>query len=200
MRWVMTYIESLARYEFPECFLLILSCIDTWEVSEFVRCSLLVFIFDCRHTVGWSDALRIATICMSAPKHVRTRRVPPRLSEPSSLSSATRLNSRFLGASSSIDFVLPSAMISALVLVTAIVVALSPGPVIGAITSGLQAILMNTHGSKDYDYPTDLTRDIYPVSYVLFRSQLSITAALCDRSWCLARTWLTTSLDPCSLS
>lgn len=56
-------------------------------------------------------------------------------------------------------------MISALVLVTAIVVALSPGPVIGALTSGLQAILMNTHGSKEYDYPTDLTRDIYPVSY-----------------------------------
>lgn len=72
-------------------------------------------------------------------------------------------------------------MISALVLVTAIVVALSPGPVIGTITSGLQAILMNTHGSKEYDYPTDLTRDIYPVSYVLLLSQLLDAAVLCDR-------------------
>lgn len=56
-------------------------------------------------------------------------------------------------------------MISVLVLLTAIVVALSPVPVIGAITSSLQAILMNTHGSREYEYPTDLTRDIYPVSY-----------------------------------
>ena len=39
-----------------------------------------------------------------------------------------------------------------------------PGPAIGAITSSLQSILMNTHRSKDYSYPTDLTRDLLPVS------------------------------------
>lgn len=90
-------------------------------------------------------------------------------------------------------------MISALVLVTAIVVTLSPGPVIGAITSSLQAILKNTHGSKEYDYPTDLTRDIYPVSDVLSWSQVLVVAAFCDRH-CLTGTWLTTCLDTRSLS
>lgn len=57
-------------------------------------------------------------------------------------------------------------MISAVVLLTTVVVALSagPDPVIGAITSSLQSILRNTHGSKDYEYPTDFTRDILPVS------------------------------------
>jgi hypothetical protein len=56
-------------------------------------------------------------------------------------------------------------MVSAIVLLTAVVVALSvgPDPVIGAITSSLQSILMNTHGSKEYEYPTDITRDIYPI-------------------------------------
>jgi ABC-type uncharacterized transport system permease subunit len=39
-----------------------------------------------------------------------------------------------------------------------------PTPAIGAITSSLQSILKNTHGSKDYGYPTDLTRDLLPVS------------------------------------
>lgn len=42
-----------------------------------------------------------------------------------------------------------------------------PVPVIGAIPSSLQSILANTHGSKDYRYPTDLTRDILPVSLYL---------------------------------
>lgn len=39
-----------------------------------------------------------------------------------------------------------------------------PAPAFGAITTSLQSILKNTHGSKDYGYPTDLTRDILPVS------------------------------------
>ncbi|KAJ5874725.1 uncharacterized protein N7529_003155 [Penicillium soppii] len=38
-----------------------------------------------------------------------------------------------------------------------------PTPAIGAITSSLQSILKNTHGSKDYGYPTDLTRDLLPI-------------------------------------
>jgi hypothetical protein len=47
-----------------------------------------------------------------------------------------------------------------------VVVALlaGPDPAIGAITSSLQSILRNTHGSTDYRYPTDLTRDLLPVS------------------------------------
>lgn len=47
-----------------------------------------------------------------------------------------------------------------------VVVALlaGPDPAIGAITSSLQSILKNTHGSTDYGYPTDLTRDLLPVS------------------------------------
>lgn len=56
-------------------------------------------------------------------------------------------------------------MNSALVLLTAMVVALTPGSVFGTITNSLEAILTNTHGSNEYGYPTDLTRDIYPVSY-----------------------------------
>ncbi|KAJ5223422.1 hypothetical protein N7468_007964 [Penicillium chermesinum] len=36
-------------------------------------------------------------------------------------------------------------------------------PAIGSMTSSLQSILMNTHGSKDYEYPTDITRDILPI-------------------------------------
>jgi len=57
-------------------------------------------------------------------------------------------------------------MVSTFVLLTAVVVALlaGPEPVIGAITASLQSILKNTHGSKEYGYPTDITRDIYPVS------------------------------------
>lgn len=39
-----------------------------------------------------------------------------------------------------------------------------PDPAVGAITSSLQSILKNTHGSTDYGYPTDLTRDLLPVS------------------------------------
>jgi hypothetical protein len=39
-----------------------------------------------------------------------------------------------------------------------------PDPAMGAITSSLQSILGNTHGSKEYSYPTDLTRDLLPVS------------------------------------
>ncbi|KAJ5926999.1 hypothetical protein N7516_008772 [Penicillium verrucosum] len=46
-----------------------------------------------------------------------------------------------------------------------VVVALlaGPDPAIGAIPSSLQSILKNTHGSKDYGYPTDLTRDLLPI-------------------------------------
>lgn len=60
----------------------------------------------------------------------------------------------------------PGAMVSSLVLLTAMVLGLSAGPepVTAAITSSLQSILRNTHGSKEYDYPTDITRDILPVS------------------------------------
>ncbi|CAI7577603.1 unnamed protein product [Penicillium crustosum] len=48
---------------------------------------------------------------------------------------------------------------------TSVVVALlaGPDPAIGAITSSLQSILKNTHGSADYRYPTDLTRDLLPI-------------------------------------
>ncbi|KAJ5775511.1 uncharacterized protein N7511_000522 [Penicillium nucicola] len=49
--------------------------------------------------------------------------------------------------------------------ITGIVVALFAGPVpaFGAITSSLQSILKNTHGSKEYGYPTDITRDLLPI-------------------------------------
>lgn len=87
-------------------------------------------------------------------------------------------------------------MVSALLLLTAMVVGLSagPDPVIGALTSSLQSILRNTHGSKEYEYPTDITRDIYPVSELLI---------------CLRRVvggggprelWLTSYLDSRALS
>ena len=58
-----------------------------------------------------------------------------------------------------------------------VVVALlaGPDPAIGAITSSLQSILKNTHGSTDYGYPTDLTRDLLPVSL----SVLSYIDKLC---------------------
>ncbi|KAJ6132514.1 hypothetical protein N7471_007729 [Penicillium samsonianum] len=48
---------------------------------------------------------------------------------------------------------------------SSVVVALlaGPNPAIGAITSSLQSILKNTHGSTDYGYPTDLTRDLLPI-------------------------------------
>lgn len=57
-------------------------------------------------------------------------------------------------------------MVSTLILLAAVALAFAAGPVpvIGAITSSLQSILKNTHGSKDYGYPTDITRDIIPVS------------------------------------
>lgn len=58
------------------------------------------------------------------------------------------------------------AMAPSLVSLTAITVALlgGPVPVIATITSSLQSILKNTHGSQEYGYPTDITRDILPVS------------------------------------
>ncbi|KAJ5145836.1 uncharacterized protein N7515_000400 [Penicillium bovifimosum] len=45
------------------------------------------------------------------------------------------------------------------------VVALLAGasPALAEITSSLQSILDNTHGSTDYRYPTDLTRDLLPI-------------------------------------
>lgn len=82
MRWVMTYIESLARYEFLwDAFSHFLFCIDTWKVLELALFIATYRFFDCKHVVGWSDMRSdlAAAICMSAPKHVRTRRVPPRL-------------------------------------------------------------------------------------------------------------------------
>lgn len=64
---------------------------------------------------------------------------------------------------------------SPLVLLLTVVVVLfgGPNPVIGQITSGLQSILKNTHHSKEYGYPTDITRDLLPVGYVtlLFSSR-----------------------------
>lgn len=58
-------------------------------------------------------------------------------------------------------------MMSPLVLIMTVGVILfgGPDPVIGQITSGLQSILKNTHHSKEYGYPTDITRDLLPVSY-----------------------------------
>jgi hypothetical protein len=59
-------------------------------------------------------------------------------------------------------------MMSPLLLILTVVVVLfgGPHPVIGQITSGLQSILKNTHHSKEYGYPTDITRDLLPVRYV----------------------------------
>ncbi|KXG50095.1 uncharacterized protein PGRI_060620 [Penicillium griseofulvum] len=59
-------------------------------------------------------------------------------------------------------------MLSAFMLfLSSVVVALlaGPDPAIAAITSSLQSILRNTHGSSDYGYPTDITRDILPVGH-----------------------------------
>lgn len=53
-----------------------------------------------------------------------------------------------------------------LVLTVAVVLLSGPQPVIGQIASGLQSILKNTHNSKDYGYPTDITRDLLPVCYL----------------------------------
>lgn len=51
---------------------------------------------------------------------------------------------------------------------SAVVVALLAGPDLAvAIPSTLQSILKNTHGSKEYGYPTDLTRDLLPVSLMM---------------------------------
>jgi hypothetical protein len=54
---------------------------------------------------------------------------------------------------------------SPLVLILTVVAVLfgGPDPVIGQITSGLQSILKNTHHSKEYGYPTDITRDLLPI-------------------------------------
>ncbi|KAJ6110724.1 hypothetical protein N7486_002959 [Penicillium sp. IBT 16267x] len=56
-------------------------------------------------------------------------------------------------------------MISSSMWVTAAALALAggPDPVYGTITSSLQHILQNTHGGKEYQYPTDITRDILPI-------------------------------------
>lgn len=37
---------------------------------------------------------------------------------------------------------------------------------VGQVPSRLQSILSNTHNSKEYGYPTDITRDLHPVSYL----------------------------------
>ncbi|KAF3396112.1 Ubp5-interacting protein [Penicillium rolfsii] len=39
----------------------------------------------------------------------------------------------------------------------------SPSGATPSITSGLQSILKNTHHSKEYEYPTDITRDLLPI-------------------------------------
>ncbi|KAJ5199254.1 hypothetical protein N7491_000190 [Penicillium cf. griseofulvum] len=57
-------------------------------------------------------------------------------------------------------------MLSAFMLfISSVVVALlaGPDPATAAITSSLQSILRNTHGSSDYGYPTDITRDLLPI-------------------------------------
>lgn len=70
---------------------------------------------------------------------------------------------------------MPSAF---MLFLASVVVALlaGPDPAIGAITSSLQSILKNTHGSADYGYPTDLTRDLLPVSLSVlsYINQLSV--------------------------
>ncbi|KAJ5919681.1 hypothetical protein N7454_009516 [Penicillium verhagenii] len=56
-------------------------------------------------------------------------------------------------------------MVFSSVLVSAVALALAagPDPVTGTITSSLQHILQNTHGGEEYQYPTDITRDILPI-------------------------------------
>lgn len=51
---------------------------------------------------------------------------------------------------------------SPLVITTLVAGALSVAPV----ASSLQNILDNTHSSYEYGYPTDITRDILPVSSI----------------------------------
>jgi hypothetical protein len=72
-------------------------------------------------------------------------------------------------------------MMSPLVLILTIIVVLcsSPDPVIGQITSGLQSILKNTHLSRDYGYPTDITRDLLPVSTLCGPVQRIILIRVC---------------------
>lgn len=113
----------------------------------------MTIYFDCP-----SDLYERTRTRAKAARPASTRSENP---HPSVLYSANLETRIALCISFSIDLLLRSNMISVLVLLTAIVVV----PVIGAITSSLQAILMNTHGSREYEYPTDITRDIYPVSY-----------------------------------
>lgn len=53
---------------------------------------------------------------------------------------------------------------SILGMAAALALAGGPDPVLGTITSSLQHILQNTHGGNEYQYPTDITRDLLPVS------------------------------------
>lgn len=80
-------------------------------------------------------------------------------------------------------------MVSAFILLAAVALAFCAAsePVIGSITSSLQSILKNTHGSKDYVYPTDITRDIMPVRGFL---------------WSFHNKWTSNTghLDPCALA
>lgn len=73
-----------------------------------------------------------------------------------------------------------------------------PDPALGAITSSLQSILKNTHGSPDYRYPTDLTRDLLPVSL----SVAPCIDKLCGVSaiWNIVNPGCNESLDSCSFS
>lgn len=60
-------------------------------------------------------------------------------------------------------------MVSSSLLVTAVALAVAVGPdaVVGSITSSLQYVLKNTHGGNEYEYPTDITRDIRPVGLLI---------------------------------
>ncbi|KAJ5912789.1 hypothetical protein N7504_001672 [Penicillium tannophilum] len=52
---------------------------------------------------------------------------------------------------------------SILGMAAALALAGGPDPVLGTITSSLQHILQNTHGGNEYQYPTDITRDLLPI-------------------------------------
>ncbi|KAJ5113921.1 hypothetical protein N7456_002455 [Penicillium angulare] len=101
----------------------------------------------------------------SYSEHVQDQARPasvPQLLQFSTLHTSTIVfSARFMFAEPSIFKV----MVSSTVLATAVALAFAAGPVpvIGSITSSLQYVLKNTHGSKEYGYPTDITRDILPI-------------------------------------
>jgi hypothetical protein len=59
-------------------------------------------------------------------------------------------------------------------LFTASAVLLALPEMVLGLPTGLQNVLQNTHRSKEYEYPTDFTRGIVPVSFlIIMSSQLS---------------------------